>query len=39
MHKRKPQDQNGFITMIVMILAVLIFMIGFVFLRVLKANQ
>ena len=35
----KQQNQNGFITMIVMILAILIFMIGFVFLRVLKANQ
>lgn len=33
------QNQNGFITMIVLILVVLLFMIGFVFLRVLKANQ
>ena len=36
---RLHQNQNGFITMIVMILAILIFMIGFVFMRVLKANQ
>jgi len=35
----KRKNQQGFITMIVMILAVLIFMIGFVFLRVLKANH
>jgi len=35
----KKQNQHGFITMIVMILAILIFMIGFVFLRVLKANH
>jgi heme/copper-type cytochrome/quinol oxidase subunit 2 len=35
----KRQNQDGFITMIVMILAVLVFVIGFVFLRVLKANN
>jgi hypothetical protein len=33
------QNQNGFVTMIILILAVLLFMIGFVFLRVLKANR
>lgn len=35
----QKQNQRGFITMIVMILAILFFMIGFVFLRVLKANH
>lgn len=33
------KNQNGFITMIVMILAILIAAIVFVFLRVVKANQ
>ncbi len=33
------KNQQGFITMIVMIIAILLFMIGFVFLRVVKANQ
>jgi Tfp pilus assembly protein PilX len=35
----KTKNQNGFITMIVMILVVLVLMIGFVFMRVVKANQ
>lgn len=36
---KKQTTQSGFITMIVMILVVLVVMIGFVFMRVLKANK
>ena len=36
---KKQKTQDGFITMIVMILVLLVVMIGFVFLRVLKANK
>ena len=35
----KKTDQKGFITMIVMLLAILVVMIAFVFLRVVKANN
>lgn len=35
----KQTKQNGFITMIVLILLVLVVMIGFVFMRVVKANR
>lgn len=36
---KKQTNQQGFITMIIMILAILIAVIGLVFLRVLHANK
>lgn len=37
--KRSPHNQQGFITMIVMMILILVAAIWLVYLRVLKANQ